>query len=388
MFCDERTAKKLLLPQPYELDTVVVTAPRDVREYAHRIIEAHEQVQIPVKVWCFDPETGDNRWGVIVNGFNAPKRPVDPKRVLVAPPSQIAEALHLRAECYDILTNMNRYAFDQTRGRLGHVPNNGARKADQERARTYFRVQWLDGIQGEAYIREVARMMGYVLDDEGAGWVPLHCMIDRDAYERDRKRPDLSAPRPIPDAKTVRMRKRRMKQNVQSTPLRNTSPYVIERERKKSERVAKDKLRQALSGGQGKMGSPDNGSGAPAPATLPLVPIRPRVVFPPPRAVRSQPSSDLQKTEKYSASVGKGKDRRGIEIVVGQDGMPQNLEELVKEFGVGSYRGSLYAKVSGEHRNGSRGNDLALVTLKELLRLVDVRDRRAHPLRVESDDWS
>ena len=355
MFQNEKTASTLHLPQPHELDTVVIAPPGQLREYAHRILQAHEEEGKFVKVWCFDPQAGDSRWSIVVNGFNAPKQEGDPRRILVAPPSQMAEALHLHAECYDILTNMNRFAIDQACGRLGHIRNLSGTKNEQEKARTCFRIQWLEGASGEAYIREVAKKMGYALKEEGGTWIPLQCMIDWHAHERDRTRTKLSPPQPIPDSKAIRMRKKRSRKTVQapSTPLGSTSPYVLERERKRAEREAKLELGERLTE-----------------ETEGTIPMR-----------RSFPSQQQKitvtglKKSQNVFFVSQGKTQ--IFIVVEEDGMPSNLHNLATEFSVESYYGSLSAKVRAELEAGIRGGELAKTVLSELLRLQEVVSARA-----------
>jgi hypothetical protein len=324
MFANVRTAETLNLPQPHELDTVVIAPARHVREYAHRIAEEHKKKKIPLKIWCFDPAARDSRWSIIVNGFEAPKKEGDPKRILVAPSSQIAEALHLHAQNYDVLANVNTYAMDQIRGRLGHVRNTEKTSAEQEKARTYFRVQWLEGALGEAYIREVAAMMGYTIEPEDATWRPLQCMIDGQIFEKDKKRRGLSDAEPIPDTRAVARRKRRYQRGKATyTPLRSTSAFVIAEERK-------------------------------------------RVCHPTKTPAVSQP----QKT--FSAR----KDGVCIKLSMDSDGFPLDLESLARDFSVQAYHSSLVITIQRAHEAGTRGTALARVVLKELLRLQDVRNRR------------
>lgn len=335
MFRDEQTVSALSLPQPHALDSVVIAPTRHVREYAHRIIEAHREEGVPVTVWCFDPAAGNSRWSIVVNGFNAPKKKGDPKRVLVAPPALMSEALHLHAECYDVLVHMNRHAIDQARGRLGHIRNMQGTKKKQEKTRTYFRMQWLHGARGEAYIRDVAAVMGYELPDENAAWIPLRSMIDRNAYERDGGRKNLSSPKPIPDSQAVLKRKRRKHERIAGTPLKPTSAYVIEREAKKRARRAAFSVFKRL-------------------------------------PVSAAPPGAPGAAGSFQASKGSME----ISILVGADGMPLNLDELSRNFSIGEYSPSLEDTVSRAHKMGTRSHALAKATLHEILRLVDVKRRR------------
>ncbi len=328
MFTDEKTATTLGLPQPHELDTVVVVPTGNVREYAHRIKMEHNKRRIPIKIWCFDPASGDSRWSIIVNGFNAPKNEGDPKRILVAPPSQMSEALHLHAECYDILANMSKHPVDQTRGRLGHIRNDENGKL-RNRARTYFRMQWLEGARGEAYIREVAKMMGYDLEDENETWQALRCMIDLDAHERDGKRRGLSEPEPIPDSSIIQRRKKRRASKTQWTPLKATSPLVIEQQRKAAERQAR-KSAAALSGE--------------AHTTLQANAFQPR------------------KNDEYTVTDG----NESITIIVNERGFPMNLEALADK--LAPYGESFALLVKDAHQKGQRGQALAQTTFDEFWR--------------------
>ncbi len=353
MFADEKTAKSLGLPQPHELDTVVVAPSKNVREYAHRIKEAHDKEGIPVKIWCFDPTSGDSRWSIVVNGFNAPKQKGDPRRVLVAPPSQMSEALHLHAECYDVLANMSKYPIDQTRGRLGHIRNDEGTKSAREKARTYFRIQYLEGAKGEAYIREIGKMMGIEFEDENEVWESLRCMIDLDAYERDGKRLNqLSKPRPIPDTVAVQKRKKRRSQKKEWTALRSTSPFMIEQDRKAAER-------EARKGPHGHAtGNPKTNG----------------------QAVHAA-SRVVEKSEQYTAT----KDSVSVTLVVDRNGFPTNVDSLAN--GLSPYGGSFGAKVRSAHREGKRGQELASIALHEYIRISEVIARRSGSATGESSKY-
>lgn len=366
MFKEEKTAKTLHLPQPHELDSVVITPLAHVREYAHRILNAHDEQGIPVKVWCFDPAAGDNRWSMVVNGFNAPKNPGEPRRILVSPPSQMAEALHLHAECYDILANMNTYALDQTRGRLGHIRNDKTSPEKREKARTYFRVQWLEGASGEPYIREVAKMMGYALDEENAVWTPLHNMIDKAAYDEDDKRRGLSEAVQIPDAAAIAKRKRKKKGKTTTwTPLISTSPYVIERDRKREERL-KGKGFAAASSAAQESKKPENGQGE---RQSPL---------------SSQKTEPAPKAERKEFQAKKGS--TSITMVADGDGWPMNLGDLADRFGVTQYMGSLTAGVADAYKKNLRGKQLAKAVLDKLISLQDSIERRSHQKHAKHAD--
>ncbi len=347
MFSKEKTATSLGLPQPYELDSVVIAPSRNVREVAHRIIQAHEEQGIPVQVWCYDPDAGNSRWPIIVNGFNAPKKKGDPKRVLVAPPTQMTEALHLHAESYDVLAHMSSYAIDQARGRLGHIRNLEGDRKTREKARTYFRVQWLAGAKNEAYVREVAAKMGYTLKDENETWTPLHNMVDKNAYEKDTKRTGLSSPQLIPDTLAVTKRKNRKREKKKSTPLKATSKFVIAKEKAKAERKAAKNAKKFKPSA--------------APSSL----------FTPP-----QPPPEKEKPQ-FTAS----RDKVKVTIIVAESGMPMNLDDIADDHGIGQYIGSLDAKVTQEFRapNLLRGQALAEVVLNEVIRLQGVMNRRRSP---------
>jgi hypothetical protein len=350
MFSSEATAEALNLPQPHELDSVVIAPPKHLREYAHRIRKAHEEQGIPVKIWCFDPDARDSRWSIVVNGFNAPKEQGEPRRILVAPPSQMAEALHLHAECYDVLAPMNKFAIDQARGRLGHIRNNGS-ASQQAKARTYFRVQWLQGTTGEPYIREVAKMMGYALPDENATWQPLRCMIDAAAYHADARRKGLSEPEPIPDASKVQLRKRRMAAKQTWTPIKSTSPFVLEKERRRAEREAEKRRASYV----------------------------PPKQTPDPAQERTVGGGLL--TSRQTFVVQRGKVRTSVETT--GEGRVSNLYEIVVQFGIHSYQASLQVKADNEFRAGKRGDALANAVIDEAVRLRGVADRRAG--RTEED---
>ncbi len=354
LFAKTKTATKLGLPQPYELDTVVVTASGQAREYAHRIQEAHVKQKMPAKVWCYDGAAGGDRWNIIVNGFNAPKEEGEPKRVLVTIPPLIAEALRLRAECYDILTNMNRYALDQTRGRLGHIRNT-EEGANADKARTFFRMQWLQGQQGESYIREMAQAMGFRLPEQDATWTPLQCMIDLDAYERDQKRAGLSRPEPIPDAILVQKRKRRKHALDEGTPLKSTSAFVLEAERKKAERESQSALSQHLAVSGEKEG------------TMPVVTTKVEAVTP-----------------KESGKGKKGKETKNavkaIELQLDAAGRPVNLDVLAVQCGIHQYVGSLKLAANDAYNAKKRDQELATAILKEINRLCAVMARRGNAL--------
>ncbi len=352
MFKDEKTAKTLGLPQPHQLDTVVVAPTNDVREYAHRIQEAHKAEGVPVKIWCFDPAAGDSRWSIIVNGFNAPKQDGDPKRILVAPPSQMSEALHLHAECYDVLANMRKYPIDQTRGRLGHIRNNEKTASAREKARTYFRVQWLEGAQGEPYIREMADMIGFELKDENATWPPLHAMIDLDAYERDEERNGLSKPEAIPDSLAVQKRKKRMTAKKEWTKLKSTGTFSIKRDERTAQRLAA----RGWSGETESSASPHASNGQPV------------------SKAAAPPKPPEMKLEEHTAKIGE-KGERTLTLRVDKNGCPVNFEELTAL--VGNYGGSLVAHIRYAYSQGSRGKDLAKIAAKEVSRLWEVIDRRA-----------
>ncbi len=353
MFQNEKTAKTLGVPQPHELDSVVVAPSQNVREYAHRIIQAHEQEGIPVQVWCFDPDAGNSRWSIVVNGFNAPKKKGDPKRILVAPPSQMSEALHLHAQCYDVLAHMGSYAIDQTRGRLGHIRNMEGGRKEQEKARTYFRVQWFAGAKNEAYIREVAAMMGYELSDENEAWVPLQCMVDKNAYERDTARKGLSKAEPIPDTLAIQKRKKRKREKLNSTPLKATSTFVVEKEKRKAERKAAKGLQEVAQTGR--------------PAFVSTQPSRPAFAS----------AQSVPQKQQMTFTVLEGK--KTITIVVGENGMPVNLHDIAGKFGIREYHGLLESKVLQEFRapNALRGTALAEVVLREAIRLQGVQARRS-----------
>lgn len=344
MFSPEATAEALNLPQPHELDSVVIAPPKHLREYAHRIRKAHEEQGIPVKIWCFDPDARDSRWSIVVNGFNAPKEQGEPRRILVAPPSQMAEALHLHAECYDVLAPMNKFAIDQARGRLGHIRNSGS-ASEQSKARTYFRVQWLQGTSGEPYIREVASMMGYTLPDENATWQPLRCMIDATAYHADAKRKGLSEPEPIPDAARVQLRKRRMAAKQAWTPIKSTSPFVLEKERRRVEREAE----------------------------------RRRASYVPPKqtgdAAQERTLGGGLLPSRQTLVVQRGKLRVSVETST--EGKVSNIYDIVLQFGIHSYQASLAVKADNEFRAGKRGDALASAVVDEAIRLRGVADRRA-----------
>src|SRR3989338_1336315 len=381
MFRDEKTASTLHLPQAHELDTVVVPPAGHVREYAHRIIEAHKEEGKPVKVWAFDPEAGDNRWGIIANGFNAPKKEGDSRRVLVAPPSQISEALHLGAECYDVLTNVQRHALDQMRGRLGHIRNTGASERERKNARTHFRMQWLRDAPGEAYVRDMAQKMGYKLDDEGATWKQQQCMIDAEAHDRDQKRKGMSAPESIPDIKAIQMRKTRKQSKAEGTPLKPTSSYVIAREAKKSEREVKRSLKRALEL-PSVMASLPPASVATSETTtrLPTESIPLHLATNPHLRIDTTPSVKLLE---YSATVrkkGKGKSAKqreiSVTIIVGPDGMPTNLGTLANIHGIGAYANNLMRKSREELANDVQKAALAKVVAQEILRLQQVVEDR------------
>lgn len=343
MFTDEKTATTLGLPQPHELDTVVVAPTKNVREYAHRLQVAHDEEGVPVKIWCFDPSSGDSRWSIVVNGFNAPKKKGDPKRILVAPPSQMSEALHLHAQCYDVLAVMSKYPVDQTRGRLGHIRNDETGKA-REKARTYFRMQYLEGARGEAYVREVAEMMGIELKDENETWKALQCMIDLDAFGRDEKRRGLSTPELIPDTLAIQRRKKRRSQKPQWTPLKATSPFVIEQERKAAERQAKRDARDGI---------------------LPLISLGGN------EGTSEASKLPPMKLEEYTAKS----EGTSVTLSVDANGMPRNIESLAQK--LAPYGGSFAAKVRNSYHEGKRGQELAEIALHEYIRILGVIARRS-----------
>lgn len=340
IFEQVQTATTLQLPQPYELDTVVVAPAPHVREYAHRILEIHNQQNIPVKVWCFDPAAGNSRWSIIVNGFNAPKHTGDPRRVLVAPPSQIAEALHLNAECYDILANMSTYAIDQTRGRLGHIQNRAGTPKECAKARTYFRVQCLRGGHDEAYIRIVASKMGFKLPDDNAQWKSLHSMIDLNAYERDTQRKNLGPIQQIPDTKAVQKRKQSSGKALSpETPLKATSSFVIEKQRLQAEQSAERSRTQQKS-------------------CLPKT--------------ETKTAKGLSKNSTFtSSSYGR------VTIIVDENGQPVNLENIAEQFNIHSLKGVFINTVMRAFRTGNkRGAELAEVAASEIYRLCKVQKQR------------
>ena len=381
MFADVKTAKTLKLPQPHELDAVVVAPTANVREFAHRIAKEHEQRGVPLKIWCFDPAARDSRWSTVVSGFEAPKRDGDPKRILVTAPSQIAEALHLHAECYDVLTPVNKFAMDQLRGRLNHVKNDETGAA-REKARTYLRVQWLEAGRGEPYVRDVAAMTGFALREENETWCPLHAMIDKAAFDADEERKGLSEPEPIPDVSAIARRKRRRKEKQEWTPLQSTSPFVIELERKRAQRKKEkeDALRRANAATPVGVTKPQPAAPSPEPAHANGT-ARPTPPVQSPRASLFRTDAGALKDGEYSAKA----EKKSITITV-RGGTVENLSELANAFGATMYMGSLSMVVRDAVLDKKTGAELAKSLLAKLLSLNTASARRSSAKKPEHAD--
>lgn len=383
MFSDVKTATALKLPQPHEMDRVVVAPSACVREYAHRIQRQYEKRGTPVKVWCYDSTAGESRWPTIVNGFNAPKKEDSPIRVLVAPPGMMAEALTLSAQCYDILAKVNTHALDQTRGRLGHVRND-ERGAARERTRTYFRVQWFEGGSGEPYIREVAKMMGFALEDEHETWRPLRNMIDLAAYEADGRRRGLSEPEPIPDAAAIAKRKNRRKEKRAWTPLQATSPFVIEVERAKAERkrLKEDAAARARAATPPGVTKPSAPAPSPHPASIPMIPSA-APAQPAPRASLFRSDTGALQDGDYEAKAGK----TVLRIAV-RGGTVENLADIASAYSLQSYMGALSMTVRDAVFEKKTGEELAKALLTKILKLVETSGARANAKRADHADSS
>jgi len=247
-FHEYDAAKKLGIPQPQERDTVICAKGDNVHEYAKRIQLAHAERDIPVEVFVYHADVRDRKSSVL-NAFKAPRKEGDPKRILVASNTLIAEAITIpNAEVYDVVDPLIPYLMDQLRGRLGHVRNLKGTKKERENERTVIRELFLHKGK-DPYVRVVAKKFGFEDDvpEDNASWLPMQNMIGLAKYIADKAK-RLGKARDIMDSPKVWRRKKKVQGGVEEkvgTPLNHTNPHAVliaqrraDRQRRRLERKA------------------------------------------------------------------------------------------------------------------------------------------------------
>jgi len=329
MFQPVQAATKLKIPQPYELDALVVVPTKELRELAFRIEKAHLEEGISVDVHCFDSQAGSDRWKVIEHGLKAPKQKGDPRRVIVAPPALLTTGVCLPIQCIDLLANLQPHELDQLLGRLFHARNLGG----SNKLRTYFR-QMIHTGRCVVKLREIAEQMGFELPEEGAVWVPGQCAIDLGAKERDDKRRGMGDAAPVADAK--RKLQKEDTKAWQSVMAGNNakSPFV----RTLLFDAAERKRKKLLGAG-----------------------------------ILPEPEQQKPKGKMVRAKQG----NLIVEFSIGFGGPPHNgvFEKLAQEHGVWSYVGTIKRDVCAAFTRGVRGNALARVALDTIKRLQERAER-------------
>ncbi|MBT5468488.1 hypothetical protein HOK40_02230 [Candidatus Peregrinibacteria bacterium] len=249
-FEDYGAAKELGIPQPHEMDTVICAKADNVHEYAKRIEIAHAKKKIGVEVFVYHADA-KNRKSSVLNAFKSPKKKGDPKRILVATNTLIAEAHTIpNAEVYDVVDPMTPYMMDQLRGRLGHVRNLSGTDDEKENARTIIRELFL--YKGkDPFVRAMAKKFGFEasVPDDNATWPPMKNMIGYAKYVADGAKSVFKKGQAILDAPKVWRRKRKAQGGVVEkvgTPLEHTNPHAeaIAQKRADQQRRRLEKRRQ------------------------------------------------------------------------------------------------------------------------------------------------
>jgi len=421
MFEPVQTADTLGLPQPHEVDKLVVVKGARVHQYAKNIALAHAEMGIPVEVYCFHAGLGAKKQDML-KAFNAPKKDGDPLRIMVGVDTMLSDALTFpNIGCIDIVDNVYRYPRDQLRGRFGHIRNLPGEDEDEHDeylrsvARTYFREQVLHKGQ-DSYLRTAAKDQGYADDisDEDAKHIPLRIMIDSDGYREDWDCEDLSEPEPLPDTPTIQRRKHRAKgigalPAFVGEPLDLTNPVSIEKEKKRLESQRKrlaareqkkreehEAIEQALLDAPSKQPAttPSTAGSAANQSTLaPIESRKPAFQEPPRRSPLSalrglvganqsfdvsitfkpeEPETDEANNGEEQAGVKKKKTKKkkkkpepvteSATIDFDSEGIPSraSCEALLAGFSAGNLIGSLMASIFNYHRNDAlRGQELA-----------------------------
>ncbi len=430
MFESVKTAETLGLPQPHEVDKLVVVRAVRVHQYAKNIALAHAEMGIPVEVYCYHAGLG-NKKSDMLKAFNAPKKAGDPVRILVGTDNLLSDALTFpNVHCIDIVDNVSKYSRDQLCGRLGHIRNlpgeNETPDEEYERsvARTYFREQVLHKGQ-DPYLRTVAAQEGYAeeIPDEGAVHIPLRIMIDAKGYREDFEWEDLSDPEPLPDTPKVRRRKQRVKGAMPfvGIPLVLTNSVSLRNEMKRLEgqrrRLEKRRLLDALEALEGTRRS-ESPKQAPRHQSHSVASV-PAYVSPlSSRNIRLDenvsvegvgetyqftinPSEDTQlngdekqgdKEEKKKAKKKKTPREVHVAIIFGDNGQPTrgSAAALLDPYDATSLTPSLMIFVSECYRDGLRGQQLADAVFRRAVQMGQkaVERREASELLATAKDRS
>lgn len=213
-FADVRLVGKLGagLKQPRDCQTIVVAPNRATREYAHRLQREYAKRSLPGTVLCYDAQTPiEDRnalqlWFMHDEGY---------PKILVATASEIARALDLcNIENVEIATVVTPEFLYQIFGRLVHARSSH---------RVYFRQQLLK----ESTLTLPRQLQDLLhLPEKGLKWVPLHCLMSKEAYQSDQRKTkgkDWARKRKLlPDVGA----KRQSSREFEGSPLDTTAPEI------------------------------------------------------------------------------------------------------------------------------------------------------------------
>lgn len=253
LFTDAPLLSKLKLPQPYEVNGLVIVPSSAIQAFALRLEQAYAERQLPVEVYRYDTSIGPDRWKQIEYTLRGTAGKVPRKIVTTA--NFIGTGTNLQIDSIDVLAKVRPEDLHQLLGRLYHQRNMTGKAG----ARTYFRQQAFDTTT-PIVLERVAKEMGIDLPTEGALWRPFQCAIDRSAKEEDDRRRGLPPAEPVPQytaiAKQVRGPKAGPRPTPASAPASRAKPVpnprVVEdddEDDKQMEmpRVAEDARNQAFS---------------------------------------------------------------------------------------------------------------------------------------------
>lgn len=213
-FADVRLIGKLGrgLKQPRDCQTIVVAPRHATREYAHRLQREYAQRSLPGTVLCYDAKTPiEDRNALQLWFMHDEGHP----KILVATASEIARALDLcNIENVEIATVVTPEFLYQIFGRLAH---------SRSSHRVYFRQQLLK----ESTLTLPRQLQDLLhLPEKGLKWVPLHCLMSKEAYQSDQRRTkgkDWARERKLlPDVGA----KRQSRREFEGSPLDTTAPEI------------------------------------------------------------------------------------------------------------------------------------------------------------------
>lgn len=371
MFTDDETAELIGVDSVKNVDLIVVLKQGRVHEYATRIRNAHKEEALPVQIFVLHTDAGDRK-AEIIKAFNAPKKPGEPRRVLVSSDGLVSDALTMpNVHCIDVLDVVYDNPMDQLRGRLGHVRNNLGSLEERQNARTRIRQQNLH--QGrDPYVRTVAKQQGYKHDvpDEDAGWIDGRLMIGGEQYIQDGKRPNIGKPHLIPDTPKAWRRKQKMSDGPTAEfvgqPLIHINLYSHAKNAQKLRRAEQRALRSP----QPTMVSALAIQAAPGTA----------VVSPQPNQGddMAQVKADMPLAKHLGTNHTATIEGHSITITVGTNGMLTDscLQNLAQPF-LG-YAPAFRRRVKGSYDEGIRGDDLATAVLQHCIALQETIARRSN----------